>query len=125
MPEIRLWLTITAVGMLALVFGACIREAHAVGTGRHRPYTYDDTGNPTYEPQTYEERVELARKAVAAEVIIVPVLVDEMDNPLWCTYGPAPDNACLIETDGKIVVRQSWYQPEEMRSTIATYLGNK
>jgi len=101
------------------------REAHAVDTGRRAANTYDDAGNPIYEPQTYEERVELARKTVAVEGITVPVLVDEMDNPLWCTYGPAPNNAYLIGTDGRIVVKQGWYQPEEMRSAITAYLGNK
>lgn len=69
--------------------------------------------------------MELARETAAAEVITVSVLVDEMDNPLWCTYGPAPNNAYLIGTDGTIITKQGWYQPEEMRSAIATYLSNK
>lgn len=51
----------------------------------------------------------------------MPVLVDEMDNPLWCTYGPAPDIAYLIGTDGKIVEKQGWYDPEQMESAILAY----
>ena len=86
-------------------------------------FTYDEEGNPIYEPQTYEERVELAGKAVTAEAITMPVLVDEMDNPLWCTYGPAPDIAYLIGTNGKIVAKQGWYQPEEMEVAIVDYLA--
>ena len=97
------------------------KEAHAIDTGRQGPVTSDEEGNPIYEPQTYEERVELARSTVAAEGITVPVLVDEMDNPLWCTYGPAPDIAYLIGTDGKIVVKQGWYDPEQMESAILAY----
>ena len=97
------------------------REAHAIDTGRPSPFTYDEEGNPIYEPRTYEERVELARSTVAAEGITVPVLVDEMDNPLWCTYGPAPDIAYLIGTDGKIVEKQGWYDPEQMESAILAY----
>jgi hypothetical protein len=69
--------------------------------------------------------LELARETAAAEVITVSVLVDEIDNPLWCTYGPAPNNAYLIGTDGTIIAKQGWYQPEEMRSAIDTYLRNK
>lgn len=61
---------------------------------------------------------------INAEEITVPVLVDEMDNPLWCTYGPAPNIAYLIGTDGKIVTKQDWYNPEEMESAILAYLGN-
>ena len=51
------------------------------------------------------------------------MLVDEMDNPLWCTYGPAPDIAYLIGTDGKIVEKQGWYNPEEMEAAIVDYLA--
>ena len=69
--------------------------------------------------------MELARKTVAASGITVSVLVDEMDNPLWCTYGPAPNNAYLIGTDGKIIAKQGWYQPDEMESAILAYLDNK
>ena len=54
----------------------------------------------------------------------VPVLVDEMDNPLWCTYGPAPHNAYLIGTEGKIIAKQGWYNPEQMESAILAYIGN-
>ena len=69
--------------------------------------------------------MELARETAAAEVITVSVLVDEMDNPLWCTYGPAPNNAYLIGTDGTIIAKQGWYQPDEMESAILAYLDNK
>ena len=100
------------------------REAHAVDTGRTGSYSLDEEGNPVYEPQTYEERLELAIKTIAAEEITVPVLVDEMDNPLWCTYGPAPNNAYLIGTGGMIVTKQGWYNPNETESAILAYLGN-
>jgi len=100
-----------------------VRESHAVDTGRPSLYTYDEEGNPIYESQTYDERLEVARKTVAAEGITVPVLVDEMDNPLWCTYGPAPNIAYLIATDGTIVEKQGWYQPQEMEVAIIEYLA--
>ncbi len=85
--------------------------------------SYDEEGNPIYEPQTYDERIELARKTVAAEDIIVTVLVDEMDNAVWLTYGPAPNIAYLIGTNGKIVKKQGWYQPQEMEVAIVDYLA--
>lgn len=100
-------------------------EAHAIDTGRPARYTYDEEGNPIYEPQTYEERLEMARKTMVAEGITVSVLVDEMDNPLWCTYGPAPNNAYLIGTDGKILAKQGWYNPQQMESAIREYIGNE
>ncbi len=98
-------------------------EAHPTDSPRPGPYSTDEDGNPIYESQTYDERLEVARKTVAAEGITVPVLVDEMDNPLWCTYGPAPNIAYLIATDGTIVEKQGWYQPQEMEVTIIEYLA--
>ncbi len=85
--------------------------------------SYDEEGNPIYEPETYQQRIDLARKTVAAEGLMVPVLVDEMDNAVWLTYGPAPDIAYLIGTNGKIVTKQGWYQPPEMEVAIIDYLG--
>ena len=35
----------------------------------------------------------------------MPVLVDGIDNPLWCTYGRRPNLAYLIGMDGRIVLQ--------------------
>ncbi len=67
----------------------------------------------------------MARKTIAAEDITVTVLVDEMDNALMCTYGPAPNIAYLIGTEGKIIAKQAWYDPQQMESAILAYLGKK
>jgi hypothetical protein len=101
------------------------KEAHAIDTSRPTRYTYDEEGHPVYEPATYEERLALAQKTVEAEGITVPVLIDEMDNPLWCTYGQAPNNAYLIGTDGTVVAKQGWYDPREMRAAITNHLRTK
>ena len=77
------------------------------------------------QPLTYEERVELARKAAVEAGINVPLLVDEIDNPVWCTYGPAPNIAYLIGTDGKIIAKQGWYDPVKMEIAIQTYLNSQ
>ena len=69
--------------------------------------------------------MELARKTVAEEGISVPVLVDEIDNPVWCTYGPAPNIAYLIGTDGRIVVKQGWYDPDQMASNLLALVGGE
>ena len=79
-------------------------------------------GNPLAQAVTYEERVKLASRTIAEEGMTVPVLVDEMDNPVWCTYGPAPDIAYLIGTGGRIVEKQGWYQPRLMEAAIIDYL---
>ena len=74
------------------------------------------------QPLTYEERVELARKTAVEAGINVLLLVDEIDNPVWCTYGPAPNIAYLIGTDGIIIAKQGWYDPKLMEHAIINYL---
>ena len=105
-------------------------EAHPVGvispysdkewTGRA---STDKEGNPLGQPITYQARREMAVQAVSELAITLPVLVDEIDNPVWCTYGPAPNIGYLIGTDGVIVEKQPWYQPEQMEQAIIQYLG--
>jgi len=88
-------------------------------------YSKDKEGDVVGQPLTYEERVELARKTAAEEGINVSLLVDEIDNPVWCTYGPAPDIAYLVGTNGKIIVKQGWYDPVKMENAILTYLSSQ
>ena len=65
----------------------------------------------------------MAAKTVAEAKLTMPVLVDEMDNPLWCTYGRMPNNAFLIGRDGRIVMRQDWNDARQLEQAIREYLG--
>ena len=103
-------------------------EAHPVGSAC--PYTgkewtssasADKQGNSLSQPTTYDERVAQATQMVQELGITTPVLIDEIDNPVWCTYGPAPNTAYLIGTDGKILEKQHWYQPQQMEAAIIKY----
>jgi hypothetical protein len=85
--------------------------------------SYDSAGNPVEQSITYEERVELARKTIVESELLMPVLVDEIDNPMWCSYGERPNNAYLIGMDGNIVVYQHWNNPTEMEAEIIELLG--
>ena len=106
-------------------------EAHPVGSAC--PYTGEvwtttastnAAGEPLTQPSTYQERVAQSTQMARELSITIPVLIDEMDNPLWCTYGPAPDIAYLIGTDGRIVAKQGWYEPTLMKAAIEAYLSN-
>jgi hypothetical protein len=106
-------------------------EAHPVGCAS--PYSSkestssasrDAASNPLYQPFTYEERVAQATQCRQEMGETVPLLVDGMDNAVWCTYGPAPNIAYLIGQDGKIVTKQGWYQPEQMEKVLQNYLKN-
>ncbi len=88
-------------------------------------YSSEAHPNELADPTTYEERVALAGQCIQVENINVPVLVDEMDNAVWCTYGRAPNGAYLIGTDGTIVEKQSWFDPELMEEAIINYLEGR
>jgi hypothetical protein len=96
-------------------------EAHPI-SGRPMEYSYDAEGNPIEQPMTYEERVDMANLFIEEVAIKMPVLVDDIDNPLWCTYGRRPNMAYLIGTDGRIVLQQDWNDPGEMDDAIQDYL---
>ena len=100
-------------------------EAHPLGSAS--PYSdkewpleasVDTEGCDLYQPASYEVRVAQASQMADELKITVPVLIDEMDNPVWCTYGPAPNSAYLINTDGKVLEKQGWYQPRLMEAAI-------
>ncbi len=86
-------------------------------------FSRDAAGNAVGQPESYEARMALAQKTVAESQITVPALVDTFDNPVWCTYGPAPNIAYLIDRDGTIMLRQGWFQSGEMADAIMSLLG--
>lgn len=85
-------------------------------------YSYDAEGNPIEQPVTYEERVEMAELFIEEADIEMPVLVNGIGNPLWCTYGRRPNMAYLIGMDGRILLQQDWNNPGEMEEVIEDYL---
>jgi len=105
-------------------------DAHPIGSAS--PYSTkewpaafskDKSGAPVLQPQSYEQRAALARKTIDEAGIRVPVLVDDFDNPVWFTYGPAPNIAYLINKDGTVILRQSWYDALKMEESIIKLSG--
>jgi len=86
------------------------------------PESTDTEGRSLTQPATYEERVTQATRMMQELGITVPVLIDEMDNPIWCTYGQASNIAYLIGTSGTVVEKQGWYQPLSMEAVMKRYL---
>ena len=37
------------------------------------------------------------------------VLIDEMDNPYWSTYGYMPNCAYLIQQNGTVFYKEDWF----------------
>ena len=65
-----------------------------------------------------------AGKTVAEAGVDMPVLVDEIDNPVWCTYGRRPNNAYFSGSDGRIILSQDWNSVGEMEDAIVRYLDS-
>ena len=86
-------------------------------------FSHDAKGTPVSQPKLYEERVAVAAKTIAEAKITMPVLVDEIDNPLWCTYGRLANSGFLIGMDGRIVTRQDWNDGRGLERAINSYLG--
>ena len=108
-----------------------IIEPHPVGSespysNKEWPLAYseDKDGNPITQPLTYEERLAMAQKTIVEQGINVTMLVDEIDNPVWCTYGQAPNIAYLIGIDGTIIAKQDWYNPDKMEELILACIIN-
>ena len=56
------------------------------------------------------------------------LLIDDLaphgaNNPVWCTYGPAPNAAYLIASDGEILAAHKWLDPVTMAASIRTLVG--
>jgi hypothetical protein len=79
--------------------------------------------NPLFQPKTFKERVNQAKSMIedsrtaaldllnpdAKAPITTPVLIDDMDNRVWATYGLMPNCAYLIGKDGTIKYRENWH----------------
>jgi hypothetical protein len=90
------------------------------------PANNDIYEQPLYQPVHYEWRIDQAKKMKDALLSKdIPVIVDRMDNPVWCTYGPAPNIAYFINTDGTVIEKLGWYTRSErnMEDAIKGYLG--
>lgn len=90
------------------------------------------TGNPNFEddvlyeqPVTYGERLSVIADMQADLSFNAPVLVDDPCNQWWLNYGPAPNNAYLIDPNGIVQVKHPWFNsyPSNIQCDMATYLG--
>ena len=58
------------------------------------------------------------------------LLIDEVtpaarDNPMWCSYGPAPNPGFLISRDGTLRVVHEWIDVIAMEKAIDSLLGGE
>lgn len=76
------------------------------------------------QPRTLEERIELAHQLRRRFRLSTSMLIDAMDNSTWRAFGSAPNVAILVHPDGRIAVKQGWFEPQEMARAITALLKN-
>ncbi len=105
------------------------QEAHPANT--KSPYADEEwltfanwiTDTRVSQPRTMSERLERARWSTQRLERDDLVIVDAMDNATWRHYGAAPTAAFVIDTDGTVVLRQPWIEPEGIRRTLQRLVG--
>lgn len=77
------------------------------------------------QPTTYAERKAVLQDMITDLDIDVPVFLDGPCNDWWNYYGPQPNNAYLIDTEGTIHTHHDWFDklPENIDCDIAELLG--
>ena len=77
---------------------------------------------------TYDERVATAREIdpllEGTQLLLVDDLVPgALNNPAWCTYGPCPNCAYLIDQNATINTTQRWFNAGDMELAINGVIG--
>lgn len=103
-------------------------EAHPSGSAS--PYTGEEwltdenrrEGILLQQPETFEERAELASRSRAALKLGMPFLVDGIENEAWEAYGNAPNACYVINSEGEVLARQDWLDPPALEKEILAAL---
>lgn len=100
------------------------QEAHPVGS--KSPYTEGEwdtwwnrlTGVRVQQAEDEETRTAQARLSHEKLELAPTMVVDSMDNVTWETYGAASSPAFVVDLEGRIVARQPWVVPKELRQVL-------
>lgn len=97
-----------------------IREAHPEEGWVVSPNR--DQGILVNDPETTEDRVEVAETCALRLKIRMPVVVDDVDDRIASAYGALPDRLYLIDKGGRVAYqgeRGPWgFKPEELAEAI-------
>ena len=106
-----------------------IIEAHPVGSNspyyshESRTRASYDNGHPIEQPQLLDRRLALAKRFQELNSAESQIVVDGMDNEAWELIAPAPCQGLLIGTEGRVIAKQGWFQPDQMEQEIRRLLS--
>jgi hypothetical protein len=77
------------------------------------------------QPDTYGERINMVDSLLANYTVTPEILLDGPCNQWWSVFGPAPNNAYLIDTNGLVKAKHGWFNrtPDNMWCDIDQLLG--
>jgi hypothetical protein len=78
------------------------------------------------QPKTYGDRKAIIADMVSRMTIKPQILIDGPCNEWWKNFGPAPNNAHLIDVNGSVAAMHGWFNraPQDMRRPIDSLLGH-
>jgi hypothetical protein len=101
-----------------------LREAHTED-GRQAKANEQD-GLIFYQPESLEERVEIAEEMCSTLDLKIPCLIDGIDNRVGTDYTGMPDRLYLVGLDGKVAFKgekgPKGFKPELLREFLDLYL---
>lgn len=105
---------ISTYGNQVEVYVVYTLEAHPTDTSVYFGYVNIGTANQNAgilfpQPLTYGARKHMADTMSYWATLNAQVLLDGPCNPWWSTFGPAPNNAYLIDTNGQIFAKHGWF----------------
>jgi hypothetical protein len=79
------------------------------------------------QPATYGERRAIARTMLDSLKVVPRVVLDGPSNPWWWEFGPLPNNAYIIDTNGIVVAKQMFYSfpPDEFPKAVDRLLSRR
>lgn len=104
-------------------------EAHPVGS--KSPYAEEEWDTwwnrvarvRVEQPADAEARLDQARFSHDKLELTVPMVVDTMDDGTWQDYGAASSPAFVLDREGRVVLRQVWTDPKEIRQALDDLLA--
>lgn len=95
-------------------------------TGKVSKANYSTRGQAFIYDERVEASLEILPELEGDQMILVDDLEPgDLNNPVWCTYGPCPNCAYLISQDGVIENVQTWFEADGMEEAIDRLLEGK
>jgi hypothetical protein len=74
------------------------------------------------DASTTDERLRRAEEVRDRLGLVPLVVVDPAGDPGWSALGRAPSAAFVVDAAGRVVARQVWVDPKELRSILLELL---